>query len=282
MKLRLMVILTSVFFVNYVQSQDIEGDKLTLNNLIIGKWCYPDSSQNYIQYYPNGVVKRFIGNEQSSQGYYHLEQQSDTIFDQNSLNEKRRPIRIRGDYMESFGFKMGKGIQNHIDEYSLLVRETEGRAPLYLDSEMPITKYILPKGFRGLVVIAYNQTQGIEPEYDLEGNRIIRIPLSGLLETKFPEDAFGTAGRRYRVYMEDSLAQNLIELPVADKFDFKKRSSFFEEKTVVIMLGFNQNARADVNMVFKKNIEGNVMMFFVGSAKESAQLNTAKLELKIL
>lgn len=278
MKSIVFILFFLVNFLNIIQAQDNENGRGLGNGIIIGKWCYSDSSQNYIQYLPSGVVKYYIGNEQRSESYYRLVQKSDTVYVHNSLNVIGRPVRISGDYMESFGFKIGKGVETHIDEYILLVKETGRGDPLRFDSGIPITKYILPNGFRGQVVIAYNQSQGVEPEYDLDGNRIVRIPSNGLLETQFREDAFGTAGRRYRVYIEDSLAQNLLELPVADKYDGKRRASFGALKTVVIMQGFNQATREDVNKAFHKSILGNTMMFFVGGSDEVACLKIGVLQ----
>jgi hypothetical protein len=47
--------------------------------------------------------------------------------------------------------------------------------------------HFLPKGYRGPVVIIYNQKDGLIKEY-LDGRRIYRIPKSGILKTQFDEN----------------------------------------------------------------------------------------------
>jgi hypothetical protein len=45
--------------------------------------------------------------------------------------------------------------------------------------------YILPDNYTGAVIIKYGDPEGVEKEYTEQGERLFRIPFTGILKTKF-------------------------------------------------------------------------------------------------
>lgn len=268
----------------FSQEPNVNLKKSFTKDMLEGQWCWRDSVGTYFEYLPNGEVRDIINFEditdpEDGPVTYRLEERNDTLFlihrykqmivnNQNIVGyEKQWAVKISGDCMEQICFKSGKGIDNHIDEYDVRIKLTNGKPRLF-DTNMPITKYILPKGFKGHVTIAFNQPTGIAPEYDSHGNRIVRIPPSGILKTQMKEDAFGMAGKRFMVMIPDSSSQALVSLPSYDKFDSPERQESLKNTFGVIMQGFNQLAREDVNRLFGEPIAGNTLMFLVDTYGE--------------
>lgn len=75
-------------------------------------------------------------------------------------------------------------------------------------------KFILPDGFTGRGLIALNQADGLEPEFDTNGIPIYRIGKDGLLSTKHPENPTMIAKGTYKFYFIESEEQILTEIPV--------------------------------------------------------------------
>ncbi len=269
----------------FSQEPSVNLKKSFTKDKLEGQWCWRDSIGTYFEYLPNGEVRDVVNFEDYTDPddgpiTYRLEERNDTLYlihrykqmmvhklgknyAENVIGyEKQWAVKINGDCMEYFCFKSGKGIDNHIDEYDVRIKLTN-RKPRLFDTNMPITKYILPKGFKGHVTIAFNQPTGIAPEYDSHGNRIVRIPPSGILKTQMKEDAFGMAGKRFRVMIPDTSSQSLVSLPSYDKFDSPERQESLKNTFGVIMQGFNQLARQDVNRLFGEPISGNTLMFIV-------------------
>ncbi len=260
-------------------------------SMLEGRWTWCDSLGTYYEYLPNGEVRDIISNEDITDPEdgpitYRLEQRNDTVFlvhrykqmltsRGNIQNyEKRWAIRISGDCMELISFKTLPAIADQIDEYDVRVRMTRGK-PFRCNMGMPITKYILPRNFKGHVTIAFNQPNGVAPEYDALGNRVVRIPPTGMLKTQLKEDAFGTAGRRYVVLIPDS-SDRLFRLPVYDRFEHPEWQKGLSRTFGVVMLGFNQLSRSDVDRLFGEPIAGNTLMFLVDTYGMMGNLVIAK------
>lgn len=45
--------------------------------------------------------------------------------------------------------------------------------------------YILPDGYRGAVIVLFDEADGTPEKFDEDGNRVFEIPFSGILKTKF-------------------------------------------------------------------------------------------------
>ncbi|BDX39704.1 hypothetical protein CYCD_30590 [Tenuifilaceae bacterium CYCD] len=130
-----------------------------------------------------------------------------------------------------------------------------------------ILSYIIPSGFEGTIWIAFNQPNGINPVLDSLGNAIIEIPNNGLLQTTMKENALATANKNYRIL--ERLEKNIFkEYKTFDKFDKYDSTYFGLEDTIAIMCGFNQTPREDINRIFGKKVEGNVMTIYIGKYPE--------------
>lgn len=76
-------------------------------------------------------------------------------------------------------------------------------------------KYIIPKGFKGVVYVLTDQEHGEDREYNFF-TRVFRIPKSGILFTKFKQKE-GFENRKF--YQVDNLG-NLREIGVLDYRDY--------------------------------------------------------------
>lgn len=287
-----------VISASFSQEPCVSLKKSSHLSMLEGQWYWKDSIGTYFDYLPNGEVRDIINFEDVTDPddgpiTYRLEEKNDTLYlihrykqmmvyglgkgyAQNVIGyEKRWAVRISGDCMEYFCFKSGKGIDNHIDEYDLRVKLTKGKPRRY-DINQPITKYILPQGFRGHVTIAFNQADGVAPEFDAQGNRLIRIPENGILKTQMKEDAFGMAGGRFKIFIPDSSSKSLVLLPVYDKFESPERREELKNTFGVIMQGFNQLAREDVDRLFGEPIAGNIIMFIVDNYGKVGHIRIAE------
>jgi hypothetical protein len=175
---------------------------------------------------------------------------------------KKHAINLRGDYITSLSYKCGKGINNHIDEYCIFVKDVPNpNIPEYSGTRIT---YVFPKNFVGAAWIAFNQPNGISPEYDSDGNPIIRIPENGILQTTLHEDAFATANGYYSIVKD--YGGKLSSLKSFDKFDRFDSTCYHAQDTIAIVYGFNQTSREDFNEnIFHKEISGNILSIYVGN-----------------
>jgi hypothetical protein len=112
---------------------------------------------------------------------------------------------------------------------------------------------IVPEGYRGFVIIIFNQEHGAPEKYDGK-NRVYEIPQNGILKTRFK----GNYGRRgfAKIYYE--------------KISSKNRLSSFAElnkipaDSVVGFIGANGTVKKDANS--EERIE--FVEFYVGTRQE--------------
>ncbi|MHC1702982.1 MAG: hypothetical protein AB9846_03640 [Tenuifilaceae bacterium] len=178
----------------------------------------------------------------------------------------RRIIWLNGDYITRALYKKGPGINNHIDEYSILVKKTDN--PKKVELNWPRISYIFPDGFKGAAWIAFNQPDGIPPAYDSLGNPILKIPANGLLQTTLHEDIFATANEYYKIMEESSKGKGYKRYQSYDKFASIDSTCCNPDSLIAFMCGFNQKPRNDINEnIFHKPIYGNVMTIYIGKYK---------------
>lgn len=234
---------------------------------LYGKWRFTEQPDRSYEYLPDSVAifrVEKVNEKEEERLRYWITAVNDTLY--LSLKHEFRPeeryaMRISGDYKVDFSFKRGEGINSHVDEYFLMVRDSV-EYPRPFDDGLPITKFVLPQGFRGHVVIAFNQPDGVVPTYDAKGNCIVSIPHSGVLKTQLKEDVFGVARRRYGIVICDSVTKQSTELPSLHRFEFFYGQNLPQGLSVIVE-GFNQLQRGDLNRLFKQRVNGNVLMFYV-------------------
>lgn len=277
-----LIVALSLSYITVV-GQELNGSikKEMPRSIIYGKWRFTDQLDRYLQFLPNGEVNFIVESDSEQCQYgikYRLEQVCDTLYlirQHGSGYVERNAIRISGDYMADYSFKELEGITAHIDEYGFQVRDSVVQ-PRPFDEGLPITKFILPCGFHGHVTIAFNQINGVAPEYDTQANRIVRIPPNGLLKTQLKEDAFGVAARRFAFLIPDSTTEALVMLPSYDKFENPYMRESLTNTFGVFMQGFNQLSREDVNRLFGEPIVGNTLMFFVDTYGKTKYLGIGR------
>jgi len=76
--------------------------------------------------------------------------------------------------------------------------------------------YILPKGYRGLVLVIYNQQSGKPAKY-IDGKRVFEIPGDGILKTQFSPNRDWHRPDTY-FYVENG---KMIEIPYIEHRDLK-------------------------------------------------------------
>jgi len=138
--------------------------------------------------------------------------------------------------------------------------------------------FILPDGFTGRGLVALNQTDGLEPEYDKNGIPIYRIGKNGLLSTQHPENPFIVAKGTCKFYFMDSENQNLTEIPVllndckqllAHEFKMNGKLSdtkYKLDELYVLITRYNP-APNIIDEAFGKKTLGNVKIFQVDTLK---------------
>lgn len=139
-------------------------------------------------------------------------------------------------------------------------------------------KFILPDGFTGRGLIALNQADGLEPEYDIEGIPIYRIGPNGLLATQHPENPFMMAKGTYKFYFIESEKQTLTEIPAVYNdcwqrltHDYKVNGEFSDERNrlddIYVLVTRYNPAPNVIDEEFGKTILGNVKIFRVDTLK---------------
>jgi hypothetical protein len=178
----------------------------------------------------------------------------------------RRVIWLNGDYLTWANFKDGSGINNHIDEYAVLVKDVPN--PIKEKIKRPLINYVFPADFKGEAWIAFNQPNGIKPTYDSIGNPILKIPQSGILSTTLHEDVFATANGHFKIWKAEPNGGKNKLIKSFDKFERIDSTCCLPDSLYAFMGGFNQTSRDDINEnIFKEKISGNVMSIYIGKYK---------------
>lgn len=179
----------------------------------------------------------------------------------------KEAIQINGDYLTKVNYKKGAGINNHIDEYSIWIKDIPNPKRI-VDSKKTMT-FVIPTNFYGNLWIAFNQPSGEIVEYDSIGRAILRIPESGKLLTQLPENAFAVANKCYNITCPDSLSMNYNQIPFIDNKDMIDSTFINNHEKYAIVYGFNQYPRERINQIFGKSITGNVLKIYIGSKNTS-------------
>lgn len=261
---------------------------INMHSRLLGTWEFAHSTKSkhvfldkrkYLFMIRDTII---MFNESSSK--YKIKEKNDTlwlniyyknlpVYTQKGLNlqkhKQRFAIEINGDYLTTLSYKSSKGpLKNHIDEYSICIRQTETPKRVF-DLKKPKITYIFPKGFKGAAWIAFNQVDGEPPSFDVNGNTLLYIPENGLLQTTLKEDAFATADRHYKIAEIDENEEGFNPYKTFDKFDRIDSTCCRTNEYIAIMSGFNQEGRGVINeKIFGKPINGNVMTIFIGTYEE--------------
>lgn len=124
------------------------------------------------------------------------------------------------------------------------------------------TIYIIPDNLKGRIYIAFDQKNGKEPEYDKHGNRIYRIPESGVLKTKFKPDIFTIYDAQQEFFHINSKSGLLKKLPFVAYVDYpdyySPGKSNLPKPPFILSQGINTSNRMMVTKQIGENINGNI------------------------
>lgn len=250
-------------------------------NLVVGEWKTMHLDYYIIDFCNDGVFKEYLygkeiisaANTSHKSNRYKLCTKSDTLwlyltyrnviynFEFKRRNARRRAIQVFPNQITYFIFKDAAGIESHVDEYAVLFRK--GTERVITKTGLHIT-YIVPQNYKGVVWVAFNQPDGVKPEYDSTGGAVLRIPENGMLSTSLHEDVFATAQKNYSVAYEAG-GKNYINYKTFDKSEPFDSTCCGTDERIALVGGFNQEGREDIEKFFGKKLSGNVFSFFIGT-----------------
>lgn len=125
---------------------------------------------------------------------------------------------------------------------------------------------VLPSGFKGYIVIIFNQVTGSPSVYN-DGKRVYKIPLNGILKSQFSENNnwVGLTSFYYKTITAESKLPSFIEF---DKIP---------QSTTVGFIGSSGNANKD--LAGKQRVA--FTFFYVGTKSEIAGYRTEANKLDI-
>jgi len=86
--------------------------------------------------------------------------------------------------------------------------------------------FYVPEGFKGTIVIVFEQENGQEKEY-INNQRIYRIPKDGVLYSKFKEPNKGAIEHKYYYVENDNILKTIDEyIPYTESNNFDKDSVY--------------------------------------------------------
>ena len=235
----------------------------SIRHKIIGKWISADRlvelsySENMQYSISRNYVNLFRGN-------FCIDINGDSVFVYHIYNDitVKNLLFIDGDELIQANYKSGKGINDHIDEVGVFYRKNVNIDSLFNENSDSIqTNYFLLANFKGMVLMSYNQTDGI---YKGSENNI-NVPRSGLSKMKNEADINKFIKRRFRFYFKNQSDYN-TEIKVLERnkfYDGVELKKYEEDSVYILPLGYNQWGREEVNKFCKENIKGNVEMFVV-------------------
>ena len=128
--------------------------------------------------------------------------------------------------------------------------------------------YILPKGFKGVVLVAYEQEDGIDDEI-VDGKLIYKIPQSGVLKVKRKE-AISISQTWY--YFEDELGKR-----TEFYYCFPPCEELKKDTTTVFAFG-----RSNGTSIGEDGYELNRTIFLVGTADDTDRLSKEAEKLNVI
>lgn len=200
----------------------------------------------------------------------------------------RARVIIEKNLLYVISYKGLEGIKHHIDELGVYQKVEEGVVnthqdekitesyiPPYISGKLPITKYYIPSDFRGRFYVAYNEKKGIRIPSDELGNRVIKIPSTGLFKASDKERSIQYLKNRFEFYQLNKRDAPTRLFNSYDLYLMRKDSSLAANydlnDLIVLPLGYNQIGRPTLNERLKENLTGNVEFFEVNTLKELLQ-----------
>jgi len=262
---------------------------------IIGKWYSMSGNDTVleIEFCNNGMIKKknyslpFDMSEGYFSDYYKkwidyeifkVEKEGEQLFlniysQDNDLLEKKMLFYL-GNELVCVSTKWWiEDICLHIDEILIFEKANAISRKRSSVGSSKIVKYYLPQKLIGMFYIVYNQEKGEKQEYDIDSNRIYKIPDSGILFTKFKADPLAVGLNTQKFFWSDGSLKTkdkIGDISYIEHMDTSLLSTlnFRDEQLVVISHGFNQQSRASLNEILGEDIHGNVEFLEIIPFKE--------------
>ena len=252
-------------------TQIIVGCKPNYEKEIIGKWiCISNcNDQTYEFKKDNSYVFR-LNEYVTLNGKFKVIPRTDSLI---LYNEDKQVLfkynfRINNNRLFLLNYK----VHHQIDEISLLKRETDTSLIENNKDNKGNTTIILPEDFIGIVYLKYNKKVGVNVVLDENGNPTINVPFNGLQIVKLQEDPFNFVLGKFN-FIEKARENTNKKLSFfffneyIGRLDNLLTRGYKMDSIYVCIYGFNQTPREELNKVFQKTIEGNVLMFNVDTLK---------------
>lgn len=287
------LLLLSYLFLQSLLMFNQEPEKIT-NEALTGKWYSVSGTDTFeIEFLNNNRVKKkysffpFEMEEGYFSDYYQkwidyetfqIEKEDDQLFlnvyspDQDLLEKNQ--LFYLGNKIVMVSTKWWiTDISLHIDEILLLEKADSLSNKKDITDEYQSAKYYLPAGFSEMIYIVYDQKTGQREELDTHGNRILRIPESGILYTQFkPAPLTLVLKNQEFFFISDSseVVNKVDHISYHENSDTSliNQLKFRDEQMMVISYGFNQESRVSLNARLGEEIKGNVEFLEVISYKE--------------
>jgi len=261
-----------------------QQESIDLQKDIIGKWfsIIGNDTVLYIDFHPNGSFLKkntsipFELNDGYFSAYYNkwiyneiykIETDNNQTFlniysNENDLLEKNILYYYKNIFIKVSTKWWIEDVCLQIDEITLMKRVncTNNDKDSILNSNYDI--YLIPQNYNGRIYIIYDQINGKEEEYTKSGERIYRIPETGVLFTKFNINPIKLALKKQKFYYvnNNNIKKEIGFLSYIDNSDtsFLQNSSIPKDSIIAISRGFNQKDRPSLNKILNYNISGNV------------------------
>ena len=227
-----------------------------------GLWRDAHNSQRYWCFYSNGSCK-----EQRAGGMvysrYRFEQRGDTCLWATSYlgHDEHYYVAFRGDTMAYYSVKSRINRSDLVHEYGMAVRDCGfGPAPLRVAryAPSPPLRIVLPKGFRGMAVVEFDNPSGAYLRPNARGELLLNVPKNGVLRVRNPIDAFAIAFRDYRVFEEGKPLPELIA-PYWHSPPSNATQLAPSDRTVRVF-GLNVASRNQLRAKHGEKFDGNVLL----------------------
>lgn len=278
----------------------VQSEEVPIEERIIGKWNSYDTPERRldIEFEENGNYNYYYNHELQTERIYNGDRSSQLLYKiikENGKNQllvygkgsekllKKHIIEIHNDKLHIVSYKMGRGIEHHIDEYYILDKventEHELEEPKVANSDQ--IEIYFPKGYSGWTLIAFDDDYGYKARTNKNGVEVLHIPANGMLRTKSRVKPFAFTKEEVAYFIEnEDGAFEEIELAYGDRNGGElKNKDLSADKVYVLNYGFNQIARHMVEHKFyNSEVQNDVLFLGIGTPEELVKVWPAFIE----
>ncbi len=261
-----------------------------ISNPLLGKWVSPYNQDTYWEFTSGknvnyqkdgrewpGNIEYMVGAEYKSTTFgplfYKYQKSKDTIKfatfgSLNNLDWRKFAALRDKNILYIWNYKTLPGIENHIDEVSYFCLDGK-TCPSQTSRKITV---VIESGLEGAVHIAFNQRDGIPPEFDQDGNPVIIVNQGTIHKTQLPwhpaymthnafdfvvKDCETGALTDINDWGHDAYRKKVFDMSRSDTVTFKST----DYSLSAFSHGFNQYGRTDLDYEFREYLSGQVASF---------------------